>query len=218
MSDVKEIYLNPNRAMNFEAKPFLKDPVTRTAMQICDPLANSELARLEDEVSSLRAKVSEVETLRQKFESYALVTQRLAMEVSAYHKVFKTIGNIDAHNVARLTASIFIVPLADMMGTARPTYLCHPRMAAMYVMKTRLGMTLEAVGGFFQKDHGTVMHAVKKVESLMEKNEQFAKKVNQIIEALNIKEELVPASLIGHSLVALPPTKKGPKKKEACES
>lgn len=206
---VKTIHLNPNRAMDFGHRTSMETSILeRTAERILDPLANSELARLEDELTKLRVVCAEITTLKQTVMSYQEATHKLAQELCALHKVFANIGEADAYSVAMLAASIFGVSAKEMMSSKRPAHLTLPRFAAMYVMRTKMGMNLSAIGKFFKRDHGTAMHGISKAEKLLKEDSQFKERVGKMIEALASKQEVVkseiPASLIGATFVNLP--------------
>lgn len=54
-----------------------------------------------------------------------------------------------------------------LMGRSRPEHVAFPRQVAMYLCRTILGVTFNQVGEWFGgRDHGTVLHACKRIEGL----------------------------------------------------
>ena len=54
--------------------------------------------------------------------------------------------------------------VADLMGHSRRSEIVHARRKAMYLIYNRGKMSKAGVGRFMNKDHTTVMHALKKYE------------------------------------------------------
>jgi chromosomal replication initiation ATPase DnaA len=48
----------------------------------------------------------------------------------------------------------------------------------MFVMKKRMGMSLVSIGKHFGKDHSTVIHAVKKVECILDPKYSYPEKAD----------------------------------------
>ncbi|NDB94971.1 MAG: hypothetical protein EBZ78_02240 [Verrucomicrobia bacterium] len=187
----KIIYLNPDRAMDFTDNEVLHDAVTQRARKVLDPLANSEIARLEEVVASLKKAVNELQDLRVEVASYREVTVKLACELGMIQKtgLFKNPGSSQAHNVILAASSAFGVSTQKLLGKERPDYIAHPRMAAMWVLRTKLGMPLTEVGALFGRDHGTVLHACNRVPAMMKKNKVFAENVMKVLNTFNWEQE-----------------------------
>lgn len=139
--------------------------------QMIDPLTQSEVSRLEEKVIDLEKRLQEVSRFTSEFFTYKKATEALACELGSLHKLglFRRAGCRDATKVAMVTASIFGLRPDQIMSRQRPDYIAIPRMVAMYIMRTHLGMGLEETGRVFGKDHGTVMHAVNRIETFMKK-------------------------------------------------
>ena len=74
---------------------------------------------------------------------------------------------IDA--IQRVVAEHFDVRLADMTSRRRPASIAFPRQIAMYLSRTLTKGSLMEIGeAFGGRDHGTVIHACKKIASQME--------------------------------------------------
>lgn len=58
------------------------------------------------------------------------------------------------------------VSVAELMGRGRQSELALPRHVAMF-MAVEVGFAKSAVGRFFDRDHGTVISALRKVQALL---------------------------------------------------
>ncbi|MFC5049794.1 chromosomal replication initiator protein DnaA [Rubritalea spongiae] len=76
--------------------------------------------------------------------------------------------SIDA--IQKIVSEHFDVRLADMSSRRRPANIAFARQVAMYLSRKMTQSSLMEIGDAFGgRDHGTVIHAVKKVESRMGK-------------------------------------------------
>lgn len=65
------------------------------------------------------------------------------------------------------------VTFEQMCGTSRKREIVYARHYTMYLIKERLKWAWVHIGKLFNKDHSTVIHAVKNVENLMFTNDQY---------------------------------------------
>lgn len=73
---------------------------------------------------------------------------------------------IDA--IQRLVAEHFDIRLADMTSKRRPAHIVLPRQIAMYLARELTDNSLAEIGETFGgRDHGTVIHACRRIESLL---------------------------------------------------
>ena len=86
-------------------------------------------------------------------------------------------------SIQRLVAEQFDMRLADMTSRRRPASIAVPRQIAMYLSRTHTKCSLVEIGDAFGgRDHGTVIHAVKKVKAQIETDRQVREQV-QFIES-----------------------------------
>ena len=68
-----------------------------------------------------------------------------------------------------------------MLSQRRSRPLARPRQVAMYLSKKLTTRSLPEIGRkFANRDHTTVIHAVKTIAKLMEKNDELKKNVEEI--------------------------------------
>jgi chromosomal replication initiation ATPase DnaA len=160
--------------------------------KMIDPLACSEIARLEEEVSELKRKVYELTALRIELETYKKVTENLAMELGVLHKAMPFRGTpAETQKAIKFAASLFRVPMEKLMSKDRTPEVAHARMACMYVCRVSLGMGLKPIGQMFKRDHGTALHAFRRIASMMKSSDGFKKKIEQLQDAVVGIEENV---------------------------
>ena len=78
-------------------------------------------------------------------------------------------------------AHAFNVTKKEMTSKSRKKEFVEARHVAMYLIHKKLNRTQEATGEIFDRDHSTVVHALKKVNNIMETEKDFRRTVNKII-------------------------------------
>lgn len=73
----------------------------------------------------------------------------------------------DTLPIQLIVADHYSVSLVDLRGRNRTARVAWPRQVAMYLAR-KTGMTFREIGNRFDRDHGTVMHAVRQVKDLMD--------------------------------------------------
>ena len=85
---------------------------------------------------------------------------------------------ISIEDIQKKTAEHFNIKIADLISARRQRSLARPRQIAMYLAKNYTSKSLAEIGKKFGgKDHTTVMHAIKNVESLCSKDFEVAEDV-----------------------------------------
>ncbi|NNC35963.1 MAG: chromosomal replication initiator protein DnaA [Acidimicrobiales bacterium] len=87
--------------------------------------------------------------------------------------------------IQRITAKEFGISLDEMMSKRRARSIARPRQIAMYLSKMLTTRSLPDIGRRFGgRDHTTVIHAVKRVDTLRAEDSNLNAHVEKIIEAL----------------------------------
>lgn len=97
------------------------------------------------------------------------VTMELAQE--ALHGLLPESGSqgIDIRQVQEVVCEYFSISLKDLLGSRRDQRIVRPRQVAMYLCKELTGASYPEIGTQFGgKDHTTVIHSCRKVESNLE--------------------------------------------------
>lgn len=87
--------------------------------------------------------------------------------------------------IQRKVASYYNIKIADMSSSRRMRSIARPRQVAMYLAKQITTRSLSEIGRKFGgKDHTTVMHAVKRIESLLKDDIEIKEDIRKITQAL----------------------------------
>ena len=109
--------------------------------------------------------------------------------------------NFEAKAIAELAAQIWGVKSSDLLSRRRVSQeVTGARQACITVLRTR-GYSLSAVGRAFDRDHGTVLHAVKSVTNNVEVWPAFRQKWEMLVGVLvedEDPEDKVSITLEGH--------------------
>ena len=81
--------------------------------------------------------------------------------------VFSQIRVITVDKIQNVVSNFFNIALSEMLSQRRSRPLARPRQIAMYLAKKLTSRSLPEIGRrFANRDHTTVIHAVKKIEEL----------------------------------------------------
>ncbi len=95
--------------------------------------------------------------------------------------VFSQIKIITVDKIQNIVSNYFNIPLSDMLSQRRSRPLARPRQIAMYIAKKMTTRSLPEIGRrFANRDHTTVIHAVKTITRLSEQDDEMKKNINQI--------------------------------------
>jgi len=80
-------------------------------------------------------------------------------------------GRVSAQDILDITARELGVPVTLLLGSERSRKVVYARQMAMFLCRTLLGASFPELGRLFgNKDHSTVMYAVKKIHQLQQNN------------------------------------------------
>jgi len=95
--------------------------------------------------------------------------------------VFSQIRVITVDKIQNIVSNYFNIPLSEMLSQRRSRPLARPRQIAMYLAKKMTSRSLPEIGRrFANRDHTTVIHAVKTITRLSEQDDEMKKNIIQI--------------------------------------
>jgi len=95
--------------------------------------------------------------------------------------VFNQIRVITVDKIQNVVSNFFNIPLSEMLSQRRSRPLARPRQIAMYLAKKMTSRSLPEIGRrFANRDHTTVIHAVKTISRLSDQDDEMKKNINQI--------------------------------------
>tara|TARA_Y100001970_G_scaffold224279_1_gene276382 strand:- start:11013 stop:12401 length:1389 start_codon:yes stop_codon:yes gene_type:complete len=95
--------------------------------------------------------------------------------------VYKNSKVITIEKIQNVTSNFYSLNLQEMLSQRRSRPLARPRQIAMYLAKKLTTRSLPEIGRkFANRDHTTVIHAVKTIDKLCSTNEEIKKNVEDI--------------------------------------
>jgi chromosomal replication initiator protein len=95
--------------------------------------------------------------------------------------VFNQAKIITVDRIQNVVCNFFNIQLSEMLSQRRSRPLARPRQIAMYLAKKMTSRSLPEIGRrFANRDHTTVIHAVKTITRLSEKDDEMKKNINEI--------------------------------------
>ena len=89
--------------------------------------------------------------------------------------------SINVESIQNIVAVYFNLNIQEMLSPRRSRSLARPRQIAMYLAKKYTTNSLPDIGRkFSNRDHTTVIHAVKKIEELIKNDNEIKHNVNEI--------------------------------------
>lgn len=156
----------------------LQPPALETRIAILKTKAAALDVKIPDRIieylaERIRTNIRRLEGALIRVASYASLTgKEITIESlesllrDALHEEAKRTITIDG--IQKKVAEYFDIRLADMTSRRRPQNVAFPRQVAMYLSRTLTDRSLMDIGeSFGGRDHGTVMHACRLIESRM---------------------------------------------------
>ena len=95
--------------------------------------------------------------------------------------VFSQIKVITVDKIQNTVSNFFNIALSEMLSQRRSRPLARPRQIAMFLAKKMTARSLPEIGRrFANRDHTTVIHAVKTITRLSEQDDEMKKNISQI--------------------------------------
>ncbi|MCB1120731.1 MAG: chromosomal replication initiator protein DnaA [Verrucomicrobiae bacterium] len=90
-------------------------------------------------------------------------------------------NQVTVEKIQKRVADYFNLRLSDMVSRRRPANIAFPRQIAMYLSRILTSHPLQEIGeNFGGRDHGTVIHACKTVENIMDQDESVRRSVEYL--------------------------------------
>jgi chromosomal replication initiator protein len=171
-------------------------PDLETRVAILKKKAAAERVVLADDVafliaSRIRSNIRELEgSLTRMIAFCALTGREMGMELA--HEVLAEIWGepervITIDQIQRKVADHFGVTVADLKARSRTQSVAMPRQIAMYLARQLTHASLAEVGrNFGNKDHTTVLHAVDKIQTLVQDDLRLRKTIDGLIQSIRL--------------------------------
>lgn len=95
-------------------------------------------------------------------------------------------SKITVEQIQKKVSDYYQIRLSELVGRRRTSSIVFPRQVAMYISRTLTSDPLKSIGDAFGgRDHGTVIHACKQVENMMEQDGSLKRGVDYLIKQLS---------------------------------
>ncbi len=103
-------------------------------------------------------------------------------------------GPDPASLVIELVCKNFRVSPEELLSRSRKKRISEPRQVAMFLLRKHTDSSLAAIGHRFQRDHATVLHAIRSVEKKMASSDRFRYQIEylerELAERLDLEKNL----------------------------
>jgi chromosomal replication initiator protein len=174
----------------------IQPPDFETRVAILKKKAALERVRLADDVayliaSRIKSNIRELEGSLTRMIAFCALTGR-EMSTDLAQEVMADIWGeeeriITVEQIQRKVADFFSVRLSDLKAKNRTKAVAFPRQVAMYLARQLTHASLAEIGrGFGGKDHTTVLHAVDKIQNLLQEDPKLRKVVDGLIQGITL--------------------------------
>ena len=113
------------------------------------------------------------------------------INIETTHEILRDIiqiyeKQISVADILQSTANYYALKMADLKSTRRDRRIARPRQLAMYLSKMLTPLSLPDIGTHFERDHTTILHAIKTIEGLLQRDSQLQKDMQKI--TMSLKE------------------------------
>ena len=174
----------------------IQPPDFETRVAILKKKAAVERVRLADDVSYLiasriKSNIRELEGSLTRMIAFCALTGR-EMSVELAQEVLSDLWGdeekiITIEQIQRKVSDFFGVKLSDLKAKNRTKAVAFPRQIAMYLARQLTHASLAEVGrAFGGKDHTTVLHAVDKLQTLLQEDPKLRKTIDGLIQGITL--------------------------------
>ncbi len=131
----------------------------------------------------LSLKCTKVEEIAAIQEQYIIKLEELLAEIDESKS-----RRLDINDIMSSVCNYYQVSERDVLGQRRFRPYVRPRQIVCYIAKYNIPhITLKDIGRYLgNRDHSTVIHAVRSVEDEMSYNQKFSDEINEIKGTLNL--------------------------------
>lgn len=111
------------------------------------------------------------------------------INIETTHEILKDIlqiyeKQISVTDILQSTANYYALKMTDLKSVRRDRRIARPRQLAMYLSKILTPLSLPDIGTHFERDHTTILHAIKTIEGLLQRDTQLQKDMQKITASL----------------------------------
>jgi chromosomal replication initiator protein len=171
----------------------IQPPDIETKVAILRKKAEAERVDIPENVSlfiasKVRTNIRELEGSLIRLIAYASLTGRdidLGLAQEVLRDLLQTEDKpITVEMIQKLVGDHYHVKLADLKAKNNSKSVAEPRQIAMYLTKTLTDASLPEIGkGFGGKHHSTVIHSVRKIDTMRKRDPEFDRLINSFVQS-----------------------------------
>ena len=171
----------------------IEPPELEMRIAILKKKAEAEGMQLDDEVAffiakHLRSNVRELEGALKKVLAYSSFHGRaIALDLAkeALKDVIGSVRNVGMDNIQKTIADYYKIKVAELFSKKRTRAIARPRQVAMWLCREVTSHSFPEIGDAFGgRDHTTVIHAVKTIDSLRTKDNELNHDLHVLLQVL----------------------------------
>jgi len=174
----------------------IQPPDFETRVAILKRKGEMERVRLADDVafmiaSRIKSNIRELEGSLTRMIAFCALTGR-EMTIDLAQEVLSDLWGdqekvITMEHIQRKVCESFGIKVSDLKAKNRTKAIAFPRQIAMYLARQLTHASLSEVGrSFGGKDHTTVLHAVDKIQTLMQEDPKLRKQIEALIQGITL--------------------------------
>lgn len=136
---------------------------------------------------NIRSNVRDLEGAVKRILAYAGIERTNTISIDLAQKALKEIikilpeRNITTEVIIDEVEKYYHLPSGSLVTKKRSNDVAYPRHIAMYLAREVLGESYPLIGEVFNRDHSTVMSAVKKVRTNLSGDKELAEKLQELV-------------------------------------
>ncbi len=171
----------------------IEPPELEMRVAILQKKAEAEGIRLDDEVAffiakHLRSNVRELEGALKKVLAYSSFHGRvIALDLAkeALKDLIGSVRNVGIDNIQKTVADYYKIKVAEFFSKKRTRAIARPRQVAMWLCREVTSHSFPEIGDAFGgRDHTTVIHAVKTIDSLRARDSELNHDLHVLLQVL----------------------------------
>jgi len=177
----------------------IQPPELETRLAILGKKAEQESVHIPDDVlefiaTNITANIRELEGALNRVAAFSTLNDEPLTAALAQKVLAPILGDRDQRAITpaailEATSKMFDFSIEDIEGQSRRRPLVTARQIGMYVCRDLTELSYPAIAEIFGgRDHTTVIHAVRKIETLMKERRQIYDQVTELIETIKAGE------------------------------
>ena len=172
----------------------IQPPDTETKVAILKKKALSKKIQISNEVAfllanSVKSNIRDLEGLLNRLDAYASF-YKCPITIEFTRDVLKDFIKVEnkepsPEEIQKTVSKYFNIKVSDLKGKKKNNAIVFPRQIAMYLIRKKTSLSFPEIGDLFGgKDHSTVIHSIKKIDSLYKEDQNVKNSVDSILKKI----------------------------------